>query len=341
MVAYYNEIDNYAADWLENLIAAGHIAPGVVDRRSIVDVRGDDLKDYTQCHFFAGIAGWSLALRLAGWLDDKPVWTGSCPCQPFSAAGKRKGTADARHLWPEFARLIDECGPPVVFGEQVASKDGRSWLAGVRTDLEALGYAVGAADLCSAGIGAPHIRQRLWWVADAGASGRRALQRSTGEDGRAALEPDGFGNAGGVANAGTNGCDQQCGERGVERGARERRDQPDDGGAAGGVADAGSQRRDGQHALLRPEEGGRHEADLHEVAGSSASFWDAADLLPCTDGKARRVEPGTFPLAHGVPARVGRLRAYGNAINPWLAAEFIAACKECRNLRLDTFYKSN
>src|SRR5690242_15057774 len=164
--AYYNEIDPYAAQWLRNLIQAGQIAPGDVDERSIVDVRADDLRGYTQCHFFAGIGGWSYALRLAGWPDDRPVWTGSCPCQPFSAAGKRAGFDDTRHLWPAWFRLIRECAPPVVFGEQVASKDGVAWLDTVSTDLEAAGYAFGAADIPAAGVTAPHIRQRLFFVAD-------------------------------------------------------------------------------------------------------------------------------------------------------------------------------
>ena len=87
---YYNENDPYAAQWLRNLMAAGHIPEGCVDTRSILDVQPEDLAVFTQCHFFAGIGGWPLALRLAGWPVDKPVWTGSCPCQPFSVAGKRK-----------------------------------------------------------------------------------------------------------------------------------------------------------------------------------------------------------------------------------------------------------
>ncbi len=167
MTAYYNELDSFAAGWLRELIKDGLIADGDVDERSIVDVRPADLAGHTQCHFFAGIGGWSHALRLAGWPDDRPVWTGSCPCQPLSSAGQRKGHADSRHLWPAFHDLIAECQPATVFGEQVGSKLGLEWLAGVRADLESGGYAVGAADLPAAGVGAPHIRQRLWWVGDA------------------------------------------------------------------------------------------------------------------------------------------------------------------------------
>lgn len=167
MMVYYNEIDPFAAQWLRELINAGVIAPGDVDERDIADVTADDLAGYDQCHFFAGIGVWSYALRLAGWPDDRPVWTGSCPCQPFSSAGKRAGFVDERHLWPEFSRLIRECRPATVFGEQVASKDGLAWLDLVQADLGGAGYACGALDTCAAGFGAPHIRQRLYWVANA------------------------------------------------------------------------------------------------------------------------------------------------------------------------------
>ena len=164
MSAYYNEIDPQCAEWLRNLIKAGHIADGEVDNRSILDVSPTDLKGFSQCHFFAGIGVWSRALRLAGWRDDQRVWTGSCPCQPFSAAGVRGGFADERHLWPAFFHLIEQCAPPTVFGEQVASKDGLNWIDLVHADMEGAGYTFGATDLCAAGVGAPHIRQRLWFV---------------------------------------------------------------------------------------------------------------------------------------------------------------------------------
>jgi DNA (cytosine-5)-methyltransferase 1 len=163
-VAYYNENDEFAAAWLRELIAGGHIAYGVVDTRSICDVRPDDLAGFTQCHFFAGIGGWSYALRLAEWPDDRPVWTGSCPCQPFSTAGKQKGFDDERHLWPVWAKLIAERKPATIFGEQVASA--KLWLDGVYADLENQNYAVGAAVLPACSVDAPHRRDRLWFVAD-------------------------------------------------------------------------------------------------------------------------------------------------------------------------------
>jgi DNA (cytosine-5)-methyltransferase 1 len=270
VTAYYNEIDPYAAQWLRNLIAAGHIARGDVDERSIVDVRAAELAGYAQCHFFAGVGGWSLALRLARWPDDRPVWTGSCPCQPFSAAGKGEAFNDNRYLWPAWLPLIAQCRPPIVFGEQVEAAIGWGWLDTVLTDLEQEGYAVGTAVLPACGVGAPHIRQRLWFVADAdgGHASTEGESRELGDADRARLSP------------------RECGEL------------------------SGPQREDERRTIEQP----------------SCSPWAAAQWLPCTDGKARPVEPGTFPLADGVSARVGRLRAYGNAIIPQVAAEFIRAC---------------
>jgi DNA (cytosine-5)-methyltransferase 1 len=258
-IAYYNEIDPYAAQWLENLIEAGHIALGIVDRRSIQDVTPNDLRGFTQCHFFAGIGVWSHALRLAGWPDDKPVWTASCPCQPFSASGNLKGFDDERHLWPDTNRLIQAMRPEIVMGEQVASKDGLAWIDLVFDDLEGADYTVRAADTCSAGYGAPHVRQRIYWVA--------------------------------------NSDDAQC-----ERGRlSSRMDAPDTA-----VGNDCSPVRQG-------------------YIGPTNGFWRDPDWLQRTDGKWQPVRSGTFPLAHGITSRVGRLRAYGNAINAQQAAAFIEA----------------
>ena len=175
--SYYNEHDAYAAAWLRRLIAMGLIAPGVVDERSITEIKAHELTGYTQCHFFAGIGGWPLALRLAGWGDDEPAWTGSCPCQPFSDAGEGAGLADERHLWPTWFALVRECGPAILFGEQVATQAALAWLDVVFDDLEGADYACAAADLCAASVGAPQRRQRLWWMADANDSRRERAER--------------------------------------------------------------------------------------------------------------------------------------------------------------------
>jgi DNA (cytosine-5)-methyltransferase 1 len=197
LVAYYNEIDPYAAQWVRNLIAAGHIAPGDVDERDIRDVRPSDLAGYAQCHFFAGISVWSYALRRAGWPDDRPVWTGSCPCQPFSAAGGRSGFDDERHLWPHWHYLIRVRRPSIVFGEQVAAKGADAWVDLVHTDMEALDYAFGCVPFPAAGVGAPHIRDRNYWLADT--TGQRRQWGWAGEasfESRQVERPERFRDAG-------------------------------------------------------------------------------------------------------------------------------------------------
>jgi len=202
--AYYNEWDKNNAAYLRELIREGLIAEGVVDERGIEDVSPEYLRGFTQVHFFAGIGGWSLALRLAGWPDDRPVWTGSCPCQPFSVLGEQRGTEDERHLWPAFAYLISECSPVVVFGEQVAAAagevNGDCWLDLVHHGLERAGYAVGSAVLPAAGVGAPHQRDRLYFVADRGRvrheplrqAARRGVAGGFWDEAEWVLCPDGY-----------------------------------------------------------------------------------------------------------------------------------------------------
>jgi DNA (cytosine-5)-methyltransferase 1 len=298
MAAYYNEIDPYAAAWLRNLIAKGLIAPGDVDERSIEDVSPTDLIGYTQCHFFAGIGVWSHALRSVGWPDDRPVWTGSCPCQPFSAAGKGDGFADERHLWPHFHWLIAQCRPARVFGEQVASGYANPWIDLVQTDLEALGYGVGAVPFPSAGVGAPHIRDRLYWVADA--------ERERGRGGELGCQD--------AADAWIAGEVVRLADAIVQQRPRGEHRVGDELAPRGWIESAAAFA--GLRGDLRP--------------GPTNGFWRNADWLGCTDGRWRPVEPGTSPLAHGAPARVGRLRAYGNAINAEAAAAFIVAAEEAR-----------
>ncbi|WP_051657076.1 DNA cytosine methyltransferase [Burkholderia cenocepacia] len=367
MPAYYNEHDPYAAQWLRNLIAAGHIAPGDVDERSIEDVRPDDLRAYDQCHFFAGIGVWSYALRRAGWPDDRPVWTGSCPCQPFSAAGKGAGFDDERHLWPAWYWLIGECRPPVIFGEQVASSAVEPWVDLVHADLEAVDYAYGCEPFPSAGVGAPHIRDRAFWMAyadHARSQGRRGMRERAAERfararGVASRMADTDGSARGQGRAvnggwhpgsdaqprtGSGGSSMPCGLEHASSVGRERRQT-----SASGHDDdrTASERSQGEHGPRVPSASGIPE----DRAGPTNGFWRAADWLLCRDGKWRPVEPGTFPLVDGSAggvgrvradqeriaalrprkdqgSRTGRLRGYGNAINAEAATQFILAADE-------------
>jgi DNA (cytosine-5)-methyltransferase 1 len=314
VAAYYNEHDPHAAAWLCELIREGLIADGEVDTRSIVDVRPGDLLGFEQCHFFAGIGGWSLALRLAGWADDRRVWTGSCPCQPFSSAGTQAGGHDPRDLWPAWFLLLRECRPAIVFGEQVEAAIAHGWYDRLCDDLEGEGYAVGASGLPAAGVGAFHIRQRLWFV---GALADDSGARCFGPDGanqtdwRPAAESRRLRDAGDLAD--TDRAGQRSGGRRVC-------DERYDAGRRRAAGELGDTASDGLRSGRREE----------QPVSDESSYWTICEWIQCRDGKTRPVEPGSFPLAHGVPARVGRLRGYGNAIVPQVAAEFIQAYCEVR-----------
>jgi len=455
--AYYNEIDPFKSEVLREAIQAGAIAPGDVDERSIVDVEPADLMGYAQCHFFAGGGFWSVALRQAGWSDEWPVWTGSCPCPSFSAAGKGQGFDDPRHLWPAWARLIRECHPSTIFGEQVSAAIGHGWLDLVQTDLEAQNYAVGKIVLGAASVGAPHIRQRLYFVAQsqcpaerrrgllgpgeggealgAGASAQSfgrsadfslantadarrqaAGQHGSGQplfparpeqrgDSLVMVDAEGrglgmcgsaSGQAGYTAQPSESGdlgnsCEQRlsngqleefCGTRRGQKGRATAKPSETVGGLgiseserrqsgparnevdgegmesterkqiepAAGSKNAGSMAeplhaerwpfdvdgqdgRDGEDA--RRQEAHDDFGTCSEVRGASPlnGFWRDADWIGCRDGKFRPVESGSFPLAHGSAARVGRLRLYGDAICIPAAQAFIEAYLEAKSAK--------
>jgi DNA (cytosine-5)-methyltransferase 1 len=292
--AYYNENDPYVAQWLRNLIKAGHIADGDVDERSIIDVQANDLKRYTQCHFFAGIGGWSYALRLAGWKDGIPAWTGSCPCQPFSGAGRGKAADDKRHLWPAWFSLIAECQPSVIFGEQVEAAIGWGWIDVVFSDLESQGYTCGTAVLPACSVGAPHIRNRLWFV----------------------------------ANSNKSRCDDSTEKKTREE--KEVRRPPERNSAIFNVFNRVNS--DGQGSQGRCER--RNSANRWTTGKASLDVWSDIEWLQCTDGKSRPIKSSIFPLAPRIPTSMGRLRAYGNAIVPQVAARFIEAAMDSLPLEI-------
>ncbi len=367
---FYNDIDPYCCTWTRELANAGEIPDGDVVCKSVTEITPDELAPYIQCHFFNGIAGWAYALRLAGWPEAKKVWCASLPCQPFSTAGKQLGVADPRHLWPGFFGLVKACRPEFIFGEQVAAAVRHHWLDGVFADLEEEGYTCGAVVLGAHSAGAPHIRQRIYWVAHARrqrdelGGGTCDVSSETSDVKVEAQQRQRSGDA--TANCGAVGGladDQSQGWHGMEskREMEQReRSRVGWGGSTGGLGDTQghSERRQWQSGAELRREGAAGgpssrgpnsgmvlpgESGLEGLAGhgdegyqpgrlgtdtsgpvtASGAAWSNFDLLPCRDGKFRRVESGTFPLAHGVPNRVGLLRGYGNAIVPEVAAMFV------------------
>lgn len=352
MPAFYNDHDAFCCFWVENLIRDGFLPPGVVDRRGIEELKADDLEGYEEVHLFSGVGTWAYALRLAGWdaRTHGPVWSASCPCVPFSTAGKRKAEEDERHLWPEAHRLVRESLPRIIVGEQVASDLGYQWLAGVQADLEGCGYAFGAADLPACGVAAPHKRQRIFWgacrLADAPERGRRKGKRA-GHPGRKQPDPVGGGEADRLADS----TDVRLAGLSVIAGSLPSSE--DEGrlceSERGGhvlVADADHDGRQGQGLHLQsggsgealPSAAGAGEVGVAQgdtnfprpqgrvERGESASqlpsgqagvpgeigFWDESVPIHCADDRWRRVpaEPALFPLAPGPARALGGLRAW-------------------------------
>lgn len=383
--AYYNEFDPKAAAWIKQLIKNGMIADGEVDERSITEVTADEIRGFTQHHFFAGIGGWSYSLRLAGWADDRPVCTASLPCQPFSVAGAQKGVDDERHLLPHFIKLVKQCNFQTIFGEQVPGAIKHGWLDDLCTEMEREKYRVGQIVLTAAGEGASHIRQRLYWAADSinkGSQGRLSRWQDTEREtvsGHAGCS----GTVGGLSDTenGNGGGESQL----TASSGRESRNQFGGDGSCSGVGISSSLRLESERAELETagatrtseifdglantidssnrgeiggingEKNGRAIGNRENINQSRESIgasayddWSEPEWLYCRDEKYRPIKPSIKPLANGLPrgmgyssdpsesidadntqeARVMRLKGYGNAIVPQVAASFIKAFME-------------
>jgi len=334
MSVYYNENNPEKAAWLRQNIAMGIIADGVVDERSIKDIQANELAGFTQCHFFAGIGGWSYAARLAGIPDDYPIWTGSCPCQPFSCSGKQKAQKDDRHLWPYLYRIISQSKPDIFFGEQVADAIRHGWLCGVQADMEAENYTLGAVVLGAHSVGTYHQRQRLYFVAHANnIQWRQQQQFKISNDQRAWDES-------------SRRCknDLESMEQPQSQRCRETRK------CVYQSAQRLGKRCSINHETLADTHGYRLQVIVGTGKKNPVHYKTNPfnyEPIQCTDGY-RPIKPGLEPLVNGLPrgvlpssyrgmaidanhsaeARAMRLRGYGDAIVPQVAAEFMTACLE-------------
>jgi DNA (cytosine-5)-methyltransferase 1 len=212
--------------------------------------------------------------------DQLTLFAGGYPCQPFSTAGKRAGKDDDRHLWPEFSRLVDELRPAWVIGENVAGHISMG-LDDVLSDLEGKGYACRSFVIPACGVGAPHKRERVWTVAHA----------------------HGVRGDGSAAQQGPN-------RRQVAAGS-------------GDVSHASGVGRQGQGQPFKPvnpettEDGQATELEHGGVANkrlAESGMGGIADGVSAwLDGSWER---GIARVASGVPDRVARLKALGNAVVP-------------------------
>jgi DNA (cytosine-5)-methyltransferase 1 len=254
---------------------------------------------------------------------EADVICGGFPCQPFSVAGKQKGTSDDRHLWPEMFRLIREIKPKFVIGENVKNiiniQDGVVFET-VCTDLESEGYEVQSFNIPAAGVGAPHRRERVWIVAYAERNGQLASKEREGIKETISKKQKGSNHSfdterasyisttkTNVAN--TKSIESYVGEHGKHQ--EERSGQGEIRGENSHDANTYSKRLE----RFRTEHELRNSEKEKQTSGNS--WWS--------------VEPNVGRVANGVPGRVHRLKGLGNAIVPQIAKEIGLAIKKVVN----------
>lgn len=259
---YYNDLDPFACASIRRNIERGRLGAGLVDPRSIVEVQPADLAGFAICHFFAGIGGFELARLMAGWPDDRELWTGGFPCQDISCAGKGEGiTGERSGLWFEFVRLIRACRPARLLIENVPALRTRG-ADEVLDGLEGAGYAARPIVVGAHAVGAPHRRQRVWIICElADGDGNRfngtlrdsgamagAMRQTEGAESEPArvAHPTSIGSS--LADADDRGQQQPQGSLGGQR--RRTGD-----GSASGLADSECDGR-GQHQPARESQRG-------------------------------------------------------------------------------------
>lgn len=246
--------------------------------------------------------------------DDMPqvdLIAGGYPCQPFSAAGKRRGAQDDRHLWPYCIEAVRRLRPAWALFENVAGHVSLG-LDDVCADLEGEGYTIRPLLIPACAVGAPHRRARVFIVAHALGRGRDgiALQQGSGETGR--RRPPQPSPSGALAH--TSGLGR--GQRKPESSQPQRLADAHSPGATSPVGHPSGTR------LPLPKQPGEPSPTECRSGSWSATGergrapWADCVWVQCRDGKLRAAPSGVRMLAHGIPGRVGQIKGYGNAVVP-------------------------
>lgn len=235
------------------------------------------------------------------------VISGGFPCQPFSVAGKQKGKGDDRYLWPEMLRVIRELRPRCVIGENVPGII-RIAAGQVVKGLERAGYHVVVFNFEAAAVGAWHRRSRVFFVgiadvADADEDGlRKGADAEHAAENRQPTQP-------GLAVSGEAMADA----------ARERIQRHAE------ICAAEQEKRSGQ---MQSDAESGNEAVYDTMCSGCAGDARWEQLQELADGRCWAIEPDVGRVAHGIPARVDRLKCLGNAVVPQQAYPIFKALME-------------
>jgi len=274
------------------------------------------------------------AERFRGSVD---IICGGYPCQPFSAAGKRRGDKDDRHLWPEMLRIIQAVRPTWVIGENVAGHISMG-LDEVLSDLEAKGYQARCFVIPAVAADARHRRDRCWIVgySELNGSSAAAVRGKPQEDG--GRPPEGQGITKQSAGTGRPRDGQE-----VARGSgTETMGNADSGAETEQGAGLSGKQFDGAPPREWAKEGHRTANASQDVPDASGEGLqgDVGQGQAGTQGQSEgypaqcrwwEPEPAVGRVANGIPGRVHRLKQLGNSIVPPLAARILWAIKEAHN----------
>lgn len=244
-------------------------------------------------------------------LPQVDLIVGGYPCQPFSAAGQRRGAKDDRHLWPYLFAAVRCLRPAWALFENVAGHVSLG-LDDVCADLEGEGYAVRPLLIPACAVDAPHRRARVFIVAHAPGRGRDgvALQQGPGATWRG-RSPE-LGTSGALADPESLGR----GEGEPEPIIPQRIADAHGACAASPVGDTNGARLPLPQQRGESDQAEREETTRAAVGQRGRAHWADAEWVLCRDGKLRAAPSGVHLLAHGVPGRVGQVKGYGNAVVP-------------------------